>query len=309
MDRESRAISVGRQRLEDLRATIEHIEVEGLSDPLIDSTLEKSPFKGELKKVEKAASDAERAVDAALAQIRNKIDSAEAEIDKVFATWKTRRAEADKALKKIKSELEAEHIDHQAFRDVQQRVDELAALQPDLKREEKGLHRAAMARAKLLARRERLEGDVLSELRKAARSASGRLARSVRVEVESRFDHAELEKLVRGGGARRIKEALELFAESPTFSGRGLAGAARIGADEIEKQWGTTAQQAAMIAGLAEDVLMKLEELPLWILTSVQLNTARDDQDPTWVPLERLSKGQKASLSCCSCSWIRKPRS
>lgn len=56
-----------------------------------------------------------------------------------------------------------------------------------------------------------------------------------------------------------------------------------------------TSTQAGRLAQANPEVIMRVEELDLPAVTSIQLNTAGLGEPPSWQPLDELSKGQKAT--------------
>ncbi len=292
LDREFRVIEKARLHLEDLHALLTEVEPAS-RDELLGSELDSSPFQGQLKTVERAIDSAETEVRDAVHVANAGVQKSREVVDEIFGKWKKRRAKADSDLAATKAELDAESIDYNIFREVQGRVDELKGTKPKLNSATKGLASEVADRRKQLIEREKLEGQTIKALKKAASRATTSLAPSVRIEVEAAIDHGRVGEILRSNGGR-LGEALRIFEDDSGFSPRELAELAREGVGRIATRWGVTSSQAALISALPPDALMELEELPTLIETSILLNTAGEGGDPNWVPLERLSKGQRA---------------
>jgi hypothetical protein len=61
------------------------------------------------------------------------------------------------------------------------------------------------------------------------------------------------------------------------------------------KNYSLPAGSAERISQASLDLFMRIEELDLPATTKMELNTAPDDEPPTWQTLEALSTGQKAT--------------
>lgn len=294
LDREHDAIERARDHLDEVRDELDDLAW-GSRDPLRTDFegLDDSPFRAELQKLDSASAKVDKAASTADRSVRAAIDSATAQVEQVFARWKERRKKADDALREIKKELEAEQIDHESFRRIQRRVDDLEALEPRARDLAEELKASRSNRTNALGRREEAEAKIIRALKKAAAQASAQLAPNVRIEIDTHVDHEQLSALVREAGGR-VTEALKAFKADPSFSPRGLAAAAREGAEAVSGKWAVTDQQARKIASLPSSVLLQIEELPLRIVTSIQLNTAPEGEPARWLPLESLSKGQRA---------------
>jgi hypothetical protein len=294
LDREKRVIDQAREALGHLLANTEdYLDVLPEGDMGLEESVAASPFLKQLKLVEKAVQKPIALARLQANKVREEIAAAEGDIDHVFAKWKTRRAEADAALQTVKAQLEAESIDHEVFREVQGRVDELLALEPRLATATAAQDKALAARRKLLVKRESLETQMLEDLRKAAKRVSGRLSPSVRIDVEASVDHEAVGAILRTAGGR-LTEALTIFANEPAFSPRALVETAREGAKSLEERWAIPPQQADRVSALPRLSMLELEETPLCIRTAIELNTAPEGTSPIWTSIEQLSKGQQA---------------
>ena len=294
LDREKRVIDDARDALAALREGVDEF-VDGIpvAASQLDDRVQQSPVAAELQKVLDAVRVPLDLAGAQAQAVRDALSIAEAAVDEVFVKWKGRRADADKALQDVKSQLEAESIDAEVYRQVRQRVDQLTALKPKLDTTTAGYAKIIDARHSLLVDREELEARMLADLRKAASRVSGLLAPAVRIEVDAKVDHERVATSLRQAGGR-LNEALTIFQHDAGFSPRALVETARQGQPALEARWGLPAQQAAKIAALPRPMLLELEEMPLKLSTAIQLNTAPEGDSATWTPIEQLSKGQQA---------------
>jgi hypothetical protein len=293
LDREKKAIDDDRQVLSVLRESVNDYFDSVPVKPDIDASLAESPFLKELETAHAGVEQTLAPVHSHKDALTALIDETENAVEKTFAAWKERRAEADAALQRVKIELEAESIDYESFRALQRRVDALLAVEPQLEPAMIAHHEFVAKRRDLPAERESLESNALQRLVKTAARLSGKLAPSVRVEVKSSVDYKSVEQNLRSGGGR-VSEAMALFRDDPNFSPRLLAEIAAKGQSTLTEKWGLTSVQAGRIANLSTSSLLELEEVPLVVTTSVELNTAPGGTTAQWIAIDDLSKGQQA---------------
>ena len=103
-----------------------------------------------------------------------------------------------------------------------------------------------------------------------------------------------LEQLLREVGGN-LSAALERLRSLEQISLPDLAQRCREGREALMKNYSLPAGSAERISQASLDLFMRIEELDLPATTKIELNTAPDDEPPTWQTLEALSTGQKAT--------------
>ena len=222
LDREKRVIDRAAEVLADVSKQLEDF-LDRLPDEDIGiaADVQSSPFAAELQLAGDAVKRPIALAGAQADELRSEVAAAQEALGKILAKWKLRRGVADSALQQVKAQLEAESIDHEVFREVQGRVDELLALEPRLKAAIGARDKATGDRRTLIVTRESLESEIVSDLRKAARRVSGLLSPSVRIDVDVAVDHERVAKALKMSGGR-LNEALTIFADDADFSPRAL---------------------------------------------------------------------------------------
>lgn len=233
--------------------------------------------------------------DKALASLEQAVADAEKGFDALQKTWTSRHKEVSGKLEKTLKKLQRDEIDGQEFIDLRHELEELKPLRRELTDLEKETSKLQKKRSSLLVKREKLLATELRELDAAAKSASGRLGDRVRVRVTDEADRSPLATLISEAVSGRIKEATEAIGSSDSLSVRALAEAIRSGPETLEEEYGLTQSQAEKLAGIADDDVMRIEEVVFPTETSIELNIARRGEDKVWRRLEDLSKGQKAT--------------
>ncbi len=216
-------------------------------------------------------------------------------IDEVRTAWEARRRQVQAEYERILRELQKSRVDGEEFIELRRRIENLRPLQERLallREMEKELNRK---RRELLGEWEDIKAAEARALDKAATKVNKRLRDRVRVEVAGAGDREPLFELLREEVGGRIKEAIESLRNAPEFSLTGFVEACRSGVEALRTAYGITPGQAERLAGSAEEVLMRIQELDLSPTTVVRLNVASAGTEPEWRPVEELSTGQKAT--------------
>ena len=115
------------------------------------------------------------------------------------------------------------------------------------------------------------------------------------VEVTAAGDRAPLFRLLRDEIGGRLVETIDGLEQAQDLSLRQFVDALRKGVEAVQEIYVIPAAQAERLTKTTHNVLMKIEELELLPITTIQLNTAPAGTPPNWRVLEELSKGQKAT--------------
>ncbi len=142
---------------------------------------------------------------------------------------------------------------------------------------------------------EDLKGREFRLLAEAAETVGNRLPDRVQVAVTVAADKEALFDVLSKDIGGRLSETRVALDRRTDFSLPEFVGTCRGGAEMLRKRYGIPSNQAARLAGAAEETLARIEELDLPPATAIRLNTAHPGESPRWQPLERLSTGQKAT--------------
>ena len=231
----------------------------------------------------------------ALKAVAKAIEGAEGEVAALEETWQSREREVNRKLNRTLARLKREEIDGEEFIQLRAQIAELHPL--ERKREDCLKRRAKLVtkREKLLIAREKAIAAELRDLEKAAKRANRSLGGRVRVSVEAEANRDSLRALVAEAISGRIKDAVDNIIATDSVSPRALAKQIRQGEQALIDAYGITSAQAKKLAEIGEEFVMRIEELQFPTETTIELNLARNEEAERWRPLERLSKGQKAT--------------
>jgi ABC-type lipoprotein export system ATPase subunit len=162
-------------------------------------------------------------------------------------------------------------------------------------------------RKKLSSELQKTRKSILDELSaiRAERSAqfsrslkklNRRLAGKLRLEVKAESDRTPVIQYLLGCKLDNVAEGrLSWLKEADPFSPVRLAELVRIGADALRSaNWGVTPTVAEALTRLTPEQVLKLEEVELPDLISIELNTAHEGQEH-FRPLNKLSTGQQCT--------------
>jgi hypothetical protein len=231
----------------------------------------------------------------ALKVVTEALGAAESEVAALEATWEKREAQVNRKLNRTLAKLKREEIDGEEFIELRGQIEELRPL--ERKREQclKRRERLVTKRQKLLVEREKANAAELRDLKRAAKRASRSLGGRVRVTVDAEANRDPLRELVAAAVSGRIKDAVDNIIAAGSISPRALAEQIRKGDQALIGAYGITEAQAKKLAAIGEKFIMEIEELQFPTETTIELNLARHEEPDRWRPLERLSKGQKAT--------------
>ncbi len=238
-------------------------------------------------------------LDQEVTRIREELASALQQFDKgvgeVRVEWEARRRQVQAEYERILRDLQKSRVDGEEFIRLRKQIEELRPLRERKEQLARLEREHADARASLLADWEDLKAQEFRRLDSAAKKVGRALRGRVQVQVAAAGDREELFALLRDEVGGRLSEAIDALRLKADLSLPALVAACRSGADTLSKAFGMTSTQASRLAQADPEVLMRIEELDLPAVTSIQLNTAGLGDPPSWQPLDELSKGQKAT--------------
>ncbi|HVQ59489.1 MAG TPA: hypothetical protein VMS60_11350 [Solirubrobacterales bacterium] len=231
----------------------------------------------------------------ALKAVVKVIEGGEEEVSALEETWKTREGKVNRKLNRTLAKLKRDEIDGEEFIQLRGQIAELHPL--ERKREDCLKRRAKLVtkREKLLVARERAVAAEIRDLEKAAKRATRSLGGRVQVSVEAEANRDSLRDLVAKAVSGRIKDAVDNIIATDAVSPGALAKQIRQGEQALIDAYGITSAQAKKLAEIGDEFVMEIEELQFPTETTIELNLARNEEPERWRPLERLSKGQKAT--------------
>lgn len=234
----------------------------------------------------------------AIELVADSLLKAREQVAEIRQEWQPLRNAAQLILDQKLRELQKDKIDGTEFLKLQKEID---GLQPLEKQKQILLNEQAeleQARRNLLGE---WESTLLSDFRaleQAAKRVSKKLDKRVRVRVEHQKERAALRALLDKalqplGGQRSA--IINILMESADLSLRTLAAACRGNVNELQTDFGLTANQAQKLANIGPDSCFQLEEVELNSTTQIDLNVASRGQNDEWRPLRSLSVGQRAT--------------
>ena len=261
-----------------------------------DKSLEGLPGREILKDavpiLERLSADLERAA----AMIDDSLQRAGEGVGDIHKRWDKHREGIEEAYARILRELNEKAPDADRFIGLQREIENLRPLRSRREQLERlGVEQADRRKALLKdwedAKRQEFRG-----LEQAAKSVNRQLDRLVRVQVTQAGDREPLAELLRDEIPGRLAEAIESIRTAKSFSLQDFAERCHLGADALRETWqDIPPRQADALAGVPDELLMRIEELDLPSLTFIELNTTPESDQPVWRPIEKLSTGQKAT--------------
>lgn len=141
-----------------------------------------------------------------------------------------------------------------------------------------------------------LRAERSSQFSKSLKKLNKQLAGKLRLEVKSEADYTPIKQFLLGCKLENVGEGrLAWLDNAANFSPVRLAESIREGgAAEWTLDWGITLTVAEALKRLTLEQLLKLEEIELPDVISIELNTAHEGQE-NFKPLDKLSTGQQCT--------------
>ena len=294
--REERVFGNVKERIDPIRALHSDL-LEGLAiDAAFVSAkaLEGLPNAAILAEIETILSALSTKLKAAAAQIAKALTEADASLAGTKARWNEQKKTIEETYEKLLRELQKAKIDGAEFIRLRQQIEELRPLRDRKEVMIRDLATHEAHRRKLLSEWEDIQASEYREIQSAAKKVSRKLRDRVRVEVTMAGNRDPLDQLLREVGGN-LNAALERLHDMEQLSLRDFAQCCRDGRDALMQRYKLPAGSAERIAQADLELFMRIEELDLSATTKIELNTAPDNEPPTWQTLEALSTGQKAT--------------
>ena len=295
--REERLVDSVAEHLEPIDTLVSRLEAELPIDQtfLSPRALEGLPGAAIFEPLSSALSTLSGRLDGSTRDMRDALDRARDEVEKVTARWRKRKEEVQAATEQTLRGLGEGAVRGGEFIRLRQEIETLRPLQEKLEVAESVERAHRMRRRELLGEWEERKATNIQRLARAGRDVTRRLSPRVEVEVSAPTDRGPILDIFKqhvGGRLDSVKQALET---AQGFSVTEFADHCRAGAQTLQERYGITPSQAARVAAAPEKALMLIEEISLEPTTTVRLNTAAPGSAAQWRGLDHLSKGQKAT--------------
>lgn len=254
-----------------------------------------------------------------LRKIREALDKLRGEAEALLSQWHDKYAVAKTNIERLGEELNSgiqqeEELLEQTFKDLpscegktgkqigiefQKLMKEIEQIRPK--------QTLIATRRKLSAELQKLRKSILDELSEIRAERSAQFSRSLkklnkrlegklRLAVKAESDRTPVIQFLLGCRLENVGEGrLSWLKEADPFSPVLLAELVRSGAEALRNaNWGITPTVAEALARLASEQILKLEEIELPDLISIELNTAHEGQE-NFRPLDKLSTGQQCT--------------
>jgi hypothetical protein len=221
------------------------------------------------------------------------------DISAVEAAWRKDREEpVMEEYRSILKTLHKESVDGDEFINLQKQLEDLKPLKDRHNQMQKNLTELRSERATLLAEWEDVKMKDRREWEGVAKRVSKKLAGSVQVKMGDE-NRSTLEGLLRELVEGSFSKSLQNLMQEDQLSVKALADNIRKGADVLRAAYSCLTDQAAdRLASAGEALAMRVEEEDWLQMPTISLNLGTEEK-PQFVPLRRLSTGQKATALLC----------
>ena len=298
LEREAQILDSFPERMRPFQESLESLQQELPADLAFvsDKSLEGLPGREILKDavpiLERLSADLERAA----AMIDDSLQRADEGVGDIRKRWDKHRDDIEEAYARILRELDEKAPDAARFIGLQHEIENLRPLRSRREQLERLGAEQSDRRKALLKNWEEAKQQEFSGLEQAAERVSRKLDGIVSVQVTQSDGRESVVELLRDEMPGRLAEAFERIRVAESFSLHDFSGLCRRGADALRESLpGIPDRQADVLAGAPDELLMRIEELALPSLTSIQLNMTSEGDRTVWRPIENLSTGQKAT--------------
>lgn len=227
-------------------------------------------------------------------QLDAALGAADNDIAAVRERWEVQRQLVEATTEKLLRELQKSKVDGTEFIRLRQQIETLAPLRDRQAALARDLATHRSNRRQLLDEWEGIKTAQFQAIDRAARKVTRKLVNRVRVNVTIADDREPLMQLLRSLGGN-LRAALDRLGEREALSLPDLAARCREGREALIEHFALSPGAAERIVQGGDGLFMRIEELDLPATTRIELNIAADGEPTVWQPLERLSKGQKAT--------------
>ncbi len=295
--RETRIVESISERLQPLHDILAELHQELPVDRTVLSprSLGELPGAPILSKANSVLTKLSETLESAAQQIQDALELASQNIATITTEWSEHKSKIDQQYEAILRELQKSAVDGEEFIGLQRNIESLRPLKERRNTLEKLRNAEIQRRRSLLDEWEDAKATQFRELSQAAKRVTKLLKGYVRVEVTAAGDKTPLTSLLRDEIGGRLDTAIQKLESAKDLSLAEFANHCRAGAAELTEHFGIIGKQAESIAGADESVFMQIEELELPPTTELSLNTSGSGPEESWQPLDKLSKGQKAT--------------
>ncbi len=298
--REERVLKTAVERVEPLEDAVAALR-DAVPDAafLSDAALAALAGKGVLTRLREPVESVRQTLDKTSGELVRLKKEALREIADVESAW---RAEREQPVldeyRAILKTLNKESVDGDEFISLQKQLEDLKPLKDLHAQMLKGLAELRSERTTLLAEWEDVKMKDRRDWERVAKRVSRKLAGSVRVLMGDE-NRSTLEGLLREHVEGSLSKSLQNLLREDQLSVRGLAESIRKGADHLRSSYACLTDQAAeRLASAGEGLAMCVEEEDWLQMPLISLNLGSEEK-PQFVPLKRLSTGQKATALLC----------
>ncbi len=295
--REERILDSVPERMQVFHETLETLEIELPVDMKFVSreALSELPGASILSEIQIVLEQLNPELDAVVKQLRTALDRADNGIDRIRDQWTEHKLRVDTEYEEILRKLQGSAVDGAEFIRLRRDIEQLRPLSSHRKILESNATELKKRRKQLLVEWEDIKSEQFRGLVSAADNVTSKLTGRVQVNVRSAGHRDPLTDLLNSEIGGRLAETVEALRQAENLSLPDLVATCRGGKDKVEEKYKLPPRQAERLAGASESTLMQIEELDLSATTELKLNISPDVNQPNWVVLEKLSKGQKAT--------------
>jgi DNA repair ATPase RecN len=297
LDREERVLATAGERLDPVRSVYQELAgVLSIDTAFVSAkAVEGLPNAELLTQAEGILNRLTERLRLAAQQIASDIAATEKELATLRANWNLRKDSVEAHYQTLLRELQKSKIDGEEFIRLKRQIEELRPLRErrDTLTRDLGVYQEQ--RRNLLDEWENFQGEEYRRLARAAKKVSKKLASRVRAQVIMGGNRGQLEKLLRDEIGGNLATLTERLRTRESLSLRELAQACRDGKEALVSKFSAPPASAERMALAGPDFFMRIEELELPSTTKIELNSAPENDPPSWQELDSLSTGQKAT--------------
>nr|VFK52568.1 MAG: AAA domain [Candidatus Kentron sp. TUN]VFK53059.1 MAG: AAA domain [Candidatus Kentron sp. TUN] len=217
----------------------------------------------------------------------------------VETTWQTEREQPVlQEYQSILKKLDRESVNGDEFIELQKQLEEMKPRKDQYGQMQRNLAALRDDRTSLLVEWEEVKMQDRRGWSGVGKRVSKKLAGNVRV-VMGKEDRSTLEELFREHVDGKFSKSLQHLLEEEALNAKDLADGIHKGADALRSAYACLTPQAAeRLADAGENLAMRIEEEDWPQLPEISLNLGTEE-NTHFVPLPRLSTGQKATALLC----------
>jgi DNA repair ATPase RecN len=286
----------GKGRVEEateiLREAVESDIVQTLRNPI--EQISGSPDEAILQRVQAALDTLAASFESAFAGLTAAIDTASTEIEAAQSDWTTNTQGRRDSHAKVLRDLRDEGLDPDKFIATKTALEKLKSKVQQRKPLTAQVAALLDERQTLLGKLASAEAAQSKSLNASIRTANKATNGTVVVKPIPSPDRKHIHAVIDHRISRQ-RTQITAAVDADNFSPRAFAAAARLGAEEMERQYGIHGAQLASVMNAGEVFYREMEELRVGQAVDVTLDVSPDGQTRDYRRLEDLSKGQRAT--------------